>query len=55
MSHVTDDTKKTQQKSRRHYKEPHLIVYGAVKDLTAGGSGKNSEGGDTKFTNKVFP
>jgi hypothetical protein len=43
MSQVTEDTKKTQQESRRPYQAPQLLVYGAVKDFTAGGTGSVAE------------
>jgi len=45
MSQVKDDKKKMQQKPRRSYQKPHLLVYGAVKELTAGGGGSTVEDG----------
>ena len=38
MSQVADEKKKMKQNSRQPYKKPRLLVYGAVKDLTASGS-----------------
>ena len=44
MIHITEDQKTTvQQPGRRSYQTPHLFVYGAVRNLTAGGSGHASE------------
>ena len=43
MSQVKDDKKKIEQKARRPYQKPELLVYGTVKDLTAGGSGNAQE------------
>jgi hypothetical protein len=30
--------------SKKSYKSPSLIYYGAIKDLTSGGTGKAAEG-----------
>jgi hypothetical protein len=45
MIHVTGDhMAAVQQPGRRSYHRPRLFVYGAVRNLTAGGSGNASEG-----------
>jgi len=54
MSQTTDDTKKTQQKSKRPYKVPQLINYGALKDLTAAGSGKRGESSYWSHGKRVY-
>lgn len=44
MTHVTEDQKTAvQQPCRRPYQVPRLSVYGAVRDLTMGGSGNAQE------------
>ena len=43
MSQVTDDKNKKQQKSLQPYQSPHLLIFGALRDLTAGGSFGNAE------------
>lgn len=45
MVHITEDQKKVMQQSNlRPYHRPRLFVYGAVRNLTAGGSGNANEG-----------
>ena len=48
MSQLKDDTKKKKEKSPRPYKEPQLVVYGPLRDLTAGGAGSKQEMGNPK-------
>jgi len=44
MTHWPEDQKTTvRQPVRRSYHKPRLFIYGAVRNLTAGGSGKASE------------
>jgi hypothetical protein len=43
MSQIKDDTKKMKQNFRRPYQVPHLIIYGALRNLTAAGSAGNPE------------
>jgi hypothetical protein len=38
-----DNVSQEENPHRRPYRAPRLIVYGAVRDLTAGGSGKAPE------------
>ena len=45
MFQVTEEKKNKDQESRRSYNAPHLIVFGALRDLTAGGSGTLQETG----------
>ena len=47
MPHTTDNQKKKEQKTLRPYQTPQLLVYGAVKDLTAGGTGSVVETGNS--------
>lgn len=48
MSRIEVEKQKLLQKTRRPYRKPHLHSYGAVKDLTAGGSGNKAEGHQPK-------
>jgi hypothetical protein len=45
MSQLKDDTKRNKEKSLRPYKEPQLVVYGPLRDLTAGGTQGTGEMG----------
>lgn len=45
MTHQTEEPTAKAQKSRAHpYHPPRLVMYGAVRELTAGGSGNANEG-----------
>jgi len=58
MSQVTDDKNKKQQKSLQPYHSPHLVIFGALRDLTAGGTGtklESSGGGPPKDPNPNKP
>ena len=39
-----DNTKPQNGSAQRAYQKPRLMKYGVIEDLTAGGSGKASEG-----------
>ena len=44
---------KIKEETKKTYRQPTLNVYGKLKDLTAGGSGKSNEGKDTNdFTKR---
>lgn len=45
MKHLTEDHEQQVQHSKaRPYNPPRLLVYGAVREITSGGSGKANEG-----------
>jgi hypothetical protein len=43
MSQKMDEKKKMKKNSRRTYQVPNLIIYGALRDLTAAGTGTTPE------------
>jgi hypothetical protein len=45
MSKVADDIKKVAQLNRRTYQSPRIVIYGALRHLTAGGTGAKGESG----------
>jgi len=45
MSQAIEEKKHKDQECRRTYNSPHLIVFGALRDLTASGSGTLPEAG----------
>ena len=55
MSQVTGNKNKKQQKSLQPYQSPHLLIFGTLRDLTAGGSGTSAEPGSTKPPNPNKP
>ena len=55
MSQVTDNKNKKQQKPLQPYQSPHLLIFGALRDLTAGGSGTSAEPGPPKPPNPKKP
>jgi len=43
MSHVTENKNKKQHQALQPYHSPHLLIFGALRELTAGGTGTNPE------------
>jgi hypothetical protein len=44
MTHLPEDQKREEKKpGKRPYQSPQLVVYGAVRDLARGGTGKAQE------------
>jgi hypothetical protein len=44
MKYLSEDREQhVQQSKARPYNAPRLVVYGAVRDITSGGTGKASE------------
>jgi hypothetical protein len=43
---LNHDQRHASQPVRRPYRSPQLLVYGAMRDLTAGGSGNTTEDKD---------